>query len=89
MNETDVIKADVIAAIDKPYFTPQELADYLSVSVKTLCKWRHRSGAEYPRWVRVGSQNIAYLKDDVIAWLARKTAAPTLKKRGRPRRWAI
>lgn len=47
--------------------TTQELADYLSLPIKTLYEWR--SSGQGPKAVKVGKQ-LRYPESGVRAWLA-------------------
>lgn len=51
--------------------SPQQLADYLEIPVKTLYTWRHRNTG--PRGFRVG-KHLRYRWSDVEAWLADRIA---------------
>ncbi|WP_017941536.1 MULTISPECIES: helix-turn-helix domain-containing protein [unclassified Thioalkalivibrio] len=58
---------------DNPNMTPQQAAEYLHLSPRTLIRWRNmRKG---PPWVKAG-QRIIYRRADVDAWLARNVQAP-------------
>ncbi|ANC32384.1 helix-turn-helix transcriptional regulator [Isoptericola dokdonensis] len=50
--------------------TPDELADYLGVSLHCVYAWSSRGGG--PNVVRVGAR-LRYRPDDVEAWLDRVT----------------
>lgn len=57
------------------YYTPQELAGLLKVSVHTLASWRRstRHARAYgPSWVEVGGL-IRYPKQSLDEWLASRT----------------
>jgi excisionase family DNA binding protein len=47
--------------------TPEQVADYLQIPVKTLAEWRSRGGG--PRYSKVG-RHARYDWADVRAWLA-------------------
>jgi excisionase family DNA binding protein len=49
-------------------FSPEEVASYLGVPVKTLFQWRYKGVG--PRGIRVG-RHVRYRSDDVEAWLER------------------
>lgn len=54
-------------------FTTSELADFLSVSDRTLIRWRvQRVG---PPWTKVG-HHVRYRRADVDAWLDRQRREP-------------
>jgi excisionase family DNA binding protein len=48
------------------FFTPETLAEYLSVPVATCRKWRHNH--EGPPGFRVG-RHVRYRRRDVEAWI--------------------
>ncbi len=50
--------------------TPEELAEYLGVTLHCVYAWSSRGGG--PRVVRVGAR-LRYRPDDVEAWLDRVT----------------
>lgn len=45
---------------------PENAADFLCVSRRTLEAWRHRGGG--PRYVRISSRCIRYERSDLIDW---------------------
>jgi excisionase family DNA binding protein len=49
-------------------FSPEEVAGYLGVPVKTLFQWRYKGVG--PRGLRVG-RHLRYRAEDVAAWLER------------------
>ena len=49
-------------------FSPEEVAGYLGVPVKTLFQWRYKGVG--PRALRVG-RHLRYRAEDVEAWLER------------------
>lgn len=50
--------------------SPQDLAEWLGVPVRTVYRWNHeRSG---PQAIRVG-KHVRYRRDDVEAWLNANT----------------
>lgn len=51
--------------------SPQQLADYLGVSVRTVYSWNHDGTG--PTVIRVG-KHVRYRRDDVESWLAANTA---------------
>jgi predicted DNA-binding transcriptional regulator AlpA len=54
--------------LGKQQLTDIELAEYLSVSVSSLRRWRLTGGG--PRWVRIGGGCIRYPIADLEAYLA-------------------
>nr|WP_231373888.1 helix-turn-helix domain-containing protein [Thioalkalivibrio sp. ALE11] len=53
--------------------TPQQAAEYLHLSPRTLIRWRNmRKG---PPWVKLGHR-VIYRRADLDAWLARNVQAP-------------
>jgi excisionase family DNA binding protein len=57
--------------------TTNQLADYLSISERTLIRWRvQRVG---PAWTKVG-HHVRYRKTDVDAWLERKRCEPVRER---------
>lgn len=61
-------------AAQRPLLSPQDIAHYLGVPVRTVYAWRHRG--EGPPGFRVG-KHVRYRASDVEAWLEaqRDTAA--------------
>lgn len=55
---------------DTRLMTPDELAEYLGVPLRTLYAWRYRG--EGPRGYKIG-RHIRYRLDDVEAWLERRS----------------
>lgn len=53
---------------DDPLMTPQEAADYLSVSIATLYTWRSRRRGYGPVAVKVGN-NIRYQRSELNRWI--------------------
>ena len=51
-----------------PLLSPEEVARYLGLPVKTLFQWRYKGVG--PRALRVG-RHLRYRADDVEAWLER------------------
>lgn len=51
--------------------SPQELADYLGVPVRTVYTWQHKGTS--PNYIRVG-KHVRYRREDVEAWLTAHTA---------------
>lgn len=47
--------------------TPEQLADYLQVSTKSLANDRYLGKG--PRFVKLGAKLVRYRRTDVIAWL--------------------
>jgi predicted DNA-binding transcriptional regulator AlpA len=55
--------------MDTPrFFTEQELAEMLKISVHTLRDWRYRRQQFGPRWVRIG-RLVRYAQEDVEQFL--------------------
>ena len=55
-----------------PLLSPEQLADYLGVPIKTVYRWReHRDG---PPGFRVG-RHVRYRASDVDAWIGERLAA--------------
>ncbi len=55
-----------------PLLSPEQLADYLGVPIKTVYRWReHREG---PAGFRVG-RHLRYRQRDVDAWIGERLAA--------------
>ncbi|MEU1892764.1 helix-turn-helix transcriptional regulator [Streptomyces pristinaespiralis] len=50
-----------------PLWSPEDLARYLSVPVKTVYSWNYQGTG--PKYSRVG-RHVRYRPDDVDAWLA-------------------
>lgn len=55
----------------RPLGTPEQVAEYLGVSVDTLYAWRYRGTG--PRGSKVG-RHVRYRWDDVERWLDEKAA---------------
>ena len=51
--------------------SPQQLAEYLGVPVRTVYAWNHEGTGPTP--IRVG-RHVRYRRDDVEAWLTANTA---------------
>ncbi|MFZ5708833.1 MAG: helix-turn-helix transcriptional regulator [Pseudomonadota bacterium] len=47
--------------------TPAEAAEFLSVTVESLFRWR--KDATGPKYSRVNDRVIRYLRDDLIDWI--------------------
>jgi excisionase family DNA binding protein len=54
-------------------WTPEQVADYLAVPLKTLYAWRHRGDG--PPAIRVG-RHLRYKPADLEAWLAGQADTP-------------
>ena len=54
---------------DGHLMTRAELAEYLSVSVATIARWKCEGTQAVPE-VRIGVRTIRYRKSDIDAWLA-------------------
>lgn len=66
---------------DRPrLWTPQELADYTGIPIRTLADWRteraRRRGLGLP-FVVLSSHNVRYRHEDVEAFIAERVVAPT------------
>ena len=61
-------------------WTPQELAEYTGIPIRTLADWRteraRSRGLGLP-FVALSSHNVRYRDEDVEAFIARRTVAPT------------
>ena len=57
---------------DEPLWTPQEVADYLRVPLKTLRDWRLKGTG--PTGFRVG-QHVRYRRAAVLRWVAEQELA--------------
>lgn len=55
----------------RPLMSPQEVADYLGVPVRSVYHWRHQG--EGPAGFRVG-KHVRYRPEDVDAWLEQRAA---------------
>lgn len=53
---------------ERANLTDVEVAEYLSVSVSTVRRWRLTGGG--PRWVRIGGSSIRYPITDLEAYVA-------------------
>ena len=51
----------------RPLATPEEVSEYLQISIDTLKDWRYRGGG--PKWKPVG-RHPRYKWDDVDEWFA-------------------
>ena len=65
---------------DRPrLWTPQELAEYTGIPIRTLADWRteraRSRGLGLP-FVALSSHNVRYRDEDVEAFIARRTVAP-------------
>lgn len=47
--------------------TPAEAAEFLSLTVETL--FRYRKDATGPKFCQPGDRTVRYLREDLIAWL--------------------
>ena len=61
-------------------WTPQELADYTGIPIRTLADWRteraRSRGLGLP-FVALSSHNVRYRDEDVEAFITRRIVAPT------------
>ena len=55
-----------LAPARERFLSPQELADWLGVPVKTIYHWR--SGGEGPPGIRIG-RHVRFAEDDVRDWI--------------------
>lgn len=69
MNTTSATPIDRSTA-RRRLWTPEELAEYLGVTLHCIYSWSSRGGG--PRVLRVGGR-LRYRPDDVDAWLDRAT----------------
>lgn len=58
--------------------SPEQLADYLGISVATVYQLNHKKAA--PRRMRVG-KHVRYRKSDVDAWLDSRSIDPSPAER--------
>lgn len=55
----------------RPLATPEELADYLQVSIRTVYDWRlDKTG---PRWCKIGTR-LRYRWADIDQWVEQQSA---------------
>ncbi len=47
--------------------TPPEAAEFLSVTVESLFRWR--KDAKGPKYSRINDRVIRYLRDDLVDWI--------------------
>lgn len=62
------------AAPERRFLTPDQLADVLQVSAKTLKSWRYHGTG--PKWTNVG-RNVRYRWAEVDKWLKARTNGGT------------
>lgn len=55
--------------------TPQQAADHLALSPRTLEAWRIKGGG--PRYVRLTAKAVRYAPADLAAWAEARTVANT------------
>lgn len=61
-----------LAAVPRDWLSPQELADWLGIPVKTIYTWNaHSTG---PRPTKIG-KHCRYARQSVAAWLAAQETA--------------
>lgn len=65
------VVSDIILRMSD-YYTPNELAELLKVSVHTLASWRRIPERNGPTWVEVGGL-IRYPKQELDTWIASRT----------------
>jgi predicted DNA-binding transcriptional regulator AlpA len=51
---------------NRPFLTPKELGDFLSISIKTLQRWRTEGLG--PKFIKVGTKRIRYSFKDLDDW---------------------
>ncbi|GAA0905362.1 helix-turn-helix domain-containing protein [Streptomyces thermoalcalitolerans] len=56
-----------------PLWSPEELAKYLGVPIRTVYSWNYTGTG--PKFCRVG-KHVRYRPDDVDAWLNAQTVQP-------------
>lgn len=56
-----------LGAVPTELLTPEQIAEYLGLSARTLAAWRSKRRGG-PAWCKCGSL-VRYRKTDVIAWL--------------------
>lgn len=71
MSDQHTLFLEALLALDgDPLQTPQELADELGVTVRTLEGWRYRKKG--PGWIRLGGNGpVRYPRSLKLPWLAR------------------
>lgn len=52
---------------DRVWLTPEDVADRLQVTVRTLQRWR--SAGEGPRFSKRGNKVVRYFVEDVDEWM--------------------
>lgn len=57
--------------------TPQDVAEWLKISLHTLASWRRQDKQHDLPWIEVGG-SIRYRREDVQAWLDKRTLGGTL-----------
>ncbi|WP_019593009.1 helix-turn-helix domain-containing protein [Thioalkalivibrio sp. ALM2T] len=61
----------------QPNLTPEQAAEYLRLSPRTLIRWRNmRKG---PPWVKAG-RRVIYRRGDLDAWLEQRTQMPVAER---------
>lgn len=59
--------------MEKKFIGPEDLADWLQVSLRTIQQWRYRR--QGPPYVRLSHRQVRYAVDDVESWLATRSSA--------------
>lgn len=60
------------SAVPVSLATPDQVADYLQIPVKTLAEWRSRGIG--PAYRKPGGRHVRYVWADVLAWLESQPA---------------
>ena len=58
---------------DNPNLTPDQAAEYLRLSERTLIRWRNRRVG--PAWVKVG-RRVLYRRSDLDSWMDNQRVVP-------------
>lgn len=59
----------------RTYFDEKAAAEFLSLSVRTLQKWRYEGGG--PPFVRISRRAIRYSREELKAWMDARTLEST------------
>lgn len=62
--------------MDEALLKPREVAELLNISLHTLSSWRRQTNPHDLPWIEVGG-SIRYRREDVQAWLAKRTTNGT------------